>query len=188
MAESYKSQGEAHMNDLSRSPLSVQFEEAENTSTNASRNSTMGDVIVERLSRRDLAKGILAVSAMTATVSPLALLATEAASAQEANTTPSFSFKEVLSGVDDKHYVAEGYDADVLIRWGDPVLPGAPAFDPTRQSAAAQARQFGYNNDFLGYFPLDGSRRGLLVVNHEYTNEELMFPGVGRQDVRDPRV
>ena len=65
------------MNDLSRSPLSVQFEEAENTSTNASANATMGDVIAERLSRRDLAKGILAVSAMTATVSPLALLATE---------------------------------------------------------------------------------------------------------------
>ena len=176
------------MNDLSRSPLSVQFEEAENTSTNASRNSTMGDVIVERLSRRDLAKGILAVSAMTATVSPLALLATEAASAQEANTTPSFSFKEVLSGVDDKHYVAEGYDADVLIRWGDPVLPGAPAFDPSKLTKDGQAKQFGYNNDYLGYFPLPGtpnpSEHGLLCVNHEYTNEELMFPGLGRQDAR----
>ncbi|WP_163291682.1 alkaline phosphatase PhoX, partial [Enterobacter roggenkampii] len=45
-----------------------------------------------------------------------------------------------------------------------------------------------YNNDFLGYFPMPGaanpSAHGLLVVNHEYTSEELMFPGVGRQDTK----
>ena len=170
-------------------PRSVQFEEAENTSTNASANATMGDVIAERLSRRDLAKGILAVSAMAATVSPLALLASRQGDAlKAANTTPSFNFKEVVSGVDDKHYVAEGYDADILIRWGDPVLPGAPRLRSQQADKGGQAKQFGYNNDYLGYFPLPGaanpSEHGLLCVNHEYTNEELMFPGLGRQDAR----
>ena len=170
-------------------PRSVQFEEAEDNSTNASANATMGEIVAERLSRRDLAKGILAVSAMAAAVSPLALLAGAGkASAQAANTTPSFNFKEVASGVDDKHYVAEGYDADILIRWGDPVLPGAPAFDPCKLTKDGQAKQFGYNNDYLGYFPVPGapnpSEHGLLCVNHEYTNEELMFPGLGRQDAR----
>ncbi|PMR60848.1 phosphatase [Verrucosispora sp. ts21] len=78
----------------------------------------------------------------------------------------------------DTFVVPNGYDHAVLIRWGDPVVPGAPAFDLRRQTAAAQARQFGYNNDFVGVLPLDkGGRRALLVVNHEYTNEELMFPG-----------
>lgn len=77
------------MTHLSRAPLSIQFEEADDASTNASANPTMGDIICERLSRRDLAKGILAVAAMTATVSPLALLATEVANAQQANTTPA---------------------------------------------------------------------------------------------------
>ena len=50
-------------------------------------------------------------------------------------------------------------------------------------TAAAQLKQFGYNNDYVGFVPLneDGSR-GLLCVNHEYTNEEVMFPGLGRQD------
>jgi len=176
------------MDNMQGLPKSVQFEEAENTSTNASANPTMGDIIAERLSRRDLMKGALAVSAMSALVSPLALLAAGKASAQAANPTPSFAFKELTAGVDDKHYVAEGYDADILIRWGDPVLEGAPAFDPANLTRDGQAKQFGYNNDYLGYFPLPGaadpSGHGLLCVNHEYTNEELMFPGLGRQDAR----
>src|SRR5262245_18773501 len=183
---------EAPMQSRSGLPLSVQFEQAENASTNDSTNPSMGDIIAERLARRDLMKGLLAVSAMAVTVSPLALLATKQAFAQTpsagAGTTPSFNFKEVAAGVDGKHYVAEGYDADILIRWGDPVLEGAPPFDPARLTKDGQARQFGYNNDYLGYFPLPGaanpSEHGLLCVNHEYTNEELMFPGLGRQDAR----
>ena len=110
--------------------------------------------------------------------------------AEEARAQPTsrFPFPELEASADPDHHVAAGYDADVLIRWGDPVLPGAPAYDPYSQSAAAQKRQFGYNNDYLAYFPVPGavnpSRHGLLVVNHEYTNEELMFPGIGRQDIK----
>jgi secreted PhoX family phosphatase len=45
------------------------------------------------------------------------------------------------------------------------------------QSPAAQAGQFGYNCDYVAVLPVPGARRrALLVVNHEYTNEELMFP------------
>ncbi|ODN68557.1 hypothetical protein A6302_04145 [Methylobrevis pamukkalensis] len=67
----------------------------------------------------------------------------------------------------------------MLLRWGDALFPDSPAFDPANQTPEAQARQFGYNNDYVGYIPLDGSaKHGLLVVNHEYTNEHLMFPGI----------
>jgi hypothetical protein len=158
-------------------------EEAENAGRNPSDNPTIGDVIAERFSRRDLMRGALAATAIAATVSPMAI-----AAAQAANPTPSFNFKEVTAGSDENHHVAEGYDADVLIRWGDKVTATAPAFDVRNQTAAAQAQQFGYNNDYLGYLPIDGSNRGLLVVNHEYTNEELMFPQLpGRQDLRAVR-
>ncbi len=160
-------------------------EEAENNGSNTSANPTLGEVIAARFNRRDLLRGALAVTAISATVSPVALAVSDKAQAQGLKT--AFDFKEVTAGSDERHYVAEGYDADILIRWGDPVLPGAPAFDPLKQTAEAQKKQFGYNNDFVGYFPIPGSdpnEHGLLVVNHEYTNEELMFPGIGRQDTK----
>ncbi len=162
------------------------YEESENVGRNPSANATIGDVIAARYDRRDFLKGGLGVAAIAATVSPLAILA---ASQAQADIPSRFKFTEIEAGVDANHHVAEGYDADVLIRWGDPVLPGAPPFDPLKQSTAAQKRQFGYNNDYLGYIPMPGaknpSRHGLLVVNHEYTNEELMFPGLGRQDRKE---
>jgi secreted PhoX family phosphatase len=162
------------------------YEESENVGRNATENATIGDVIAARLGRRDLLKGGLGVAALAATISPLALLAARQARADVASR---FKFEEIEAGVDGNHRIAAGYDADVLIRWGDRVLPGAPQFNPLRQSAAAQTLQFGYNNDFLGYFPMFGaanpSRHGLLVINFEYTNEELMFPGLPRQDRKD---
>ncbi|MFG1359288.1 PhoX family protein [Xanthobacter pseudotagetidis] len=140
---------------------------------------TFGDVVAARFGRRDLLKGLLGVAAISATVSPLALAAGRAEAADELTRFP---FPELTAAPDATIHVAEGHEAKVLISWGDPVLPGAPAFDPKAQTAAAQALQFGYNNDFVGFIPLgdgpDGAARGLLVVNHEYTNEELMFPGM----------
>jgi uncharacterized protein len=154
-----------------------QLEEADSAPRNPTDNPTMGEIITKRFSRRGFLQGSLAVSAIAMTVSPLALMAADDAKA--AGNGSAFTFKEVEAGVDDKHHVAEGYDADVLLRWGDPLFPDAPAFDPTKQTADAQAKQFGYNNDYVGYIPLDGSStHGLLVVNHEYTNPHLMFPGL----------
>ena len=157
-------------------------EASEDRGSNRSTAPTIGDVIAARFNRRDILKGALGFTAITATVSPLAL----AASPARAAAGESFDFEEVAAGVSERHEVAAGYDADVLIRWGDPVLPGAPPFDPANQTAEAQARQFGYNNDYVGFFPHpdapDDAGRGLMVVHHEYTNEELMFPGLGRQD------
>ncbi len=73
------------------------------------------------------------------------------------------------------------YDSQVVLRWGEPLFPGAPELDIDGQTAETQAQQFGYNADWVGYFPVpfhsDNPRHGLLAVNHEFTNPELMFPG-----------
>ncbi|MCK5934131.1 MAG: PhoX family phosphatase [Fulvimarina manganoxydans] len=168
------------MND--QTPLRAHFktsllEEAEGEGLNPTSNPTMGEIIARRFSRRGFLQGSLAATAIAATVSPMALLAADEAHAETG--AKRFDFKEVTAGVDADHHVAEGYDADVLLRWGDGLFPDSPDFDPTNQTPEAQARQFGYNNDFVGFIPIDGSsEHGLLVVNHEYTNEHLMFPGI----------
>lgn len=161
-----------------------QLEEADTPPRNPTDNPTMGEIIGRRFSRRNFLQGSLAVSAIGATVGPMALLSAEKANAASGS---AFSFPEVEAGVDATHHVADGYNADVLLRWGDRLFPDAPEFDPLHQSAEAQAKQFGYNNDYVGYIPLEGSStHGLLVVNHEYTNPHLMFPGL--VDVVDGKV
>ena len=159
------------------------YELSEDVPTNRSSRPTIGDVINARLGRRDMMRGALAVSAMAA-IGGAATMGTSRHAYAQAGA--SFDFEELTAGVDADHHVASGYTANVLIRWGDPVVPGAPDFDPAAQTADAQELQFGYNNDYLGYLPLpaggNSADHGLLVVNHEYTNEELMFPGIGRQD------
>jgi secreted PhoX family phosphatase len=154
-------------------------EAAEDKGSNLTTNDTIGDIISQRLGRRDFLRGSLAVTALSSV----------SLSALAASTQRRFGFKEIEAGVDENHHVAEGYDAKILMRWGDGVLPNAPSFDPLNQSAQSQAQQFGYNNDFIGYIPMPGAsnpaRHGLLVINHEYTNEELMFAGIGIQKTKE---
>ncbi len=127
-------------------------------------------------------RGTLGVVASAALFGPAAL-ASGPAERRGTRRTASNS-TEIEAGVDLTDHVADGYRAGVLLRWGDPLFPDSPPFDPLKQSAAAQLKQFGYNNDYIAYFPIDGSsQHGLLCVNHEYTNEELMFPSLKeRQD------
>jgi secreted PhoX family phosphatase len=160
-----------------------ELEDSGDRGNNPTPNPTMGEVIATRFSRRDLLKGSLAVTAITATVGMKALAANQT-SGQSAMT--NFNFQEIEAGVDETHHIASGYDAQILLRWGDPLFPDVPAFNPDAQTADKQRQQFGYNTDYVGYIPLSGSsNHGLLVVNHEYTNEELMFPSVGMQDTKD---
>ena len=75
--------------------------------------------------------------------------------------------------------VPEGYVASVIAPWGEPVgVPGnMPAWKPdASNSAAEQALQMGMHHDGLHYYPLDGSNRGRLAMNHEYTDDGLLFP------------
>ncbi len=175
-------------NDDQFSSRAEYFEALEDIPVNPSQEPTLGDLIHRRFNRRELLKaavGVVAVGTLTR------LSMGGEAEAKSASDKPSaaasdFAFDEIAHGVDQTHHVAPGYSADILIRWGDRVLGGAPPFDPMAQSSAAQLGQFGYNNDFIGFVPLpfgsDNGDHGLLCVNHEYSDEEVMFPGHGRHD------
>lgn len=156
------------------------YEAFDDIPTNPSTAPTIGDVINARYGRRDVLRGMLGVSASAALFGTSALVAPNRATAAPSSR---FAFDEIAWGNDATHHIADGYDAQILLRWGDPITADAPEFDVMNQTAEAQLKQFGYNNDYVGFTALnDQGTRGLLCVNHEYTNEEVMFPGLGRQD------
>ena len=135
---------------------------------------TIGDLIEARLSRRGFLGGLAAVGGLAASGCASARPAAQPGAA--------FGFDEIARGTDETMHVPDNYAADILIRWGDALFADSPPFDPLNQSEAAQLRQFGYNNDYIGFVPLPadaaGRARGLLCVNHEYTTTALMLPGV----------
>ncbi|GAA0468617.1 PhoX family phosphatase [Streptomyces olivaceiscleroticus] len=165
------------------------FHDAPNTSGNA----YVGDVIAGALSRRSVLRASAVVTAAAATgaaltgpgAAPASAAESGAASGTAAGATRharrparGLRFTPVAPNTADAVTVPAGHEQNVVIRWGDPVLRGAPAFDADRQSAKAQAGQFGYNNDYMAVLDLPGERdRQLLVINHEYTDEVLMFAG-----------
>lgn len=152
---------------------------------NTSDNAYFGDVVRQAMSRRSMLRAagvaVLAVgggSALAACASGSKTAGTESPSAPVAPTPPGLNFNAVAPNKEDAVVIPDGYQQSVVISWGDPVLPGAPAFDVKNQSAAAQRQQFGFNNDFAGLLPIEGTPdHYLLVVNHEYTTERFMFPG-----------
>ena len=158
------------------------MDQSENTTSNPRISAgvrTIGDIVDERLSRRGFLGGLAATSGLLAT--GCATSANETLVPAKGDTS-IFAFQEITRGMDETHHIPEGYTADILIRWGDPLFEDSPAFDPMNQSEAAQLRQFGYNNDYIGYVDLpardDGQQRGLLCVNHEYVSTPLMQPDI----------
>ncbi|MCA9321691.1 MAG: PhoX family phosphatase [Planctomycetes bacterium] len=91
----------------------------------------------------------------------------------------SLRFAEIAQGRDETLHVPTGYDAHPVMRWGDPLHANAPDFDPFVPDVSARKQQFGENADYVAFLPLDeGSTRGLLCVNHEFTRVEMFFPGI----------
>ena len=161
---------------------------------NESDNPRLRDLVEGALARRSvLTGGAVGAGALVlaglgaATPAAAASNASNALSAKEARTTPNLgraAFTPVAPNRADAVTNAPGFTHNVVIRWGDPVEAGAPRFDVEAQTPEAQAKQFGYNNDYVGVLPLRG-RQALLVTNHEYTDENLMFPAGAYDDTDD---
>ncbi|WP_250031681.1 PhoX family protein [Paractinoplanes maris] len=152
---------------------------------NETDNPYLGDIVNAALSRRGLLLAGGAGALVLGTGGSSVAAAAPATTAVAAAPGPggALTFKPIPPNEIDSVLVPNGYDHAVVIRWGEPMMPGAPAFDLGHQTGETQSKQFGYNNDFLCVVPFPGSdRRALLVSNHEYTNEELMFPGFTTQE------
>ncbi|OBX04930.1 Tat pathway signal protein [Gallibacterium genomosp. 3] len=152
----------------------------ENVNMNPSNNPSISEVLDVHLSRRKILKmgGIASAIALlpSAFISPNLF----AASSALPRRMTSLDFTAVPFSTTDTVVVPKGYRASPFYLWGDPVgIDGnSPAFKPDASNTAEeQAAQAGMNHDGMAYFPLEnGNEHGLLVMNHEYVDNGLLFP------------
>ncbi|MFI7483666.1 PhoX family protein [Kocuria sp. M1R5S2] len=147
---------------------------------NTSGNGWFRDIAGAALSRR-AALGLGAAAAVT--VGVVGAVPEAAQAHGRGRSGLSFTPIAPVPNTVDDVTVPEGFDWSPIIRWGDPLFAGSPEFDPMNQTAEAQARQFGYNCDYLDILRDRGGRTGVLVSNHEYTNENTMFPAEQQGDL-----
>ncbi|MFD5215604.1 PhoX family protein [Microbacterium sp. NPDC058345] len=148
---------------------------------NTSTNGYLRDIIDAQLSRRSML-GFSAAAIAGVVLAPALSGGQSAAAASGVPMAPlgatgAFGFTPIdpVAYTVDSVAVPQGYDWSPMIRWGDPLFADSPAFDVRNQTAEAQSRQFGYNVDYTDVIRTSPTT-AILFVNHEYTNEGIMFP------------
>ncbi len=149
---------------------------------------TLQSIVQRRLSRRDALKGGLglAVTTLFAGAGLSGCGSSGSSNSAVLPTLPTLNFDSIPGSSADALAVAAGYETEVLIPWGTPILGSMPAFDDSgasSNSAAQQAEQIGSNHDGMTFFPVAGSStHGILVLNHEYRNSGTLFGNAGRTE------
>jgi len=153
--------------------------------SNPTDNPHLADLIETRVSRRAVLGGGLAAAAVGffggGLLSPaIAGAGPTAPASRRGPKVGRLGFIEVPPSTDDTVVVPEGYVAEVLVPWGTPLFADSPAWAPDASNTAAeQALQVGFNHDGMHLFPLgkgpERNRRGLLVINHEYTDASQIY-------------
>ncbi len=141
--------------------------------SNRSSNPSIHDVSAP--SRRTILRGGLG-TALGGLLAPLAAVSLPGC-ATTASGASLLGFTGIPVSVADKITVPEGYMAQVIAAWGEPVgLSGEmPVFKENGSNTAAeQMAQMGMHHDGIHFFPTEGSKAGLLVMNHEYVDDGLL--------------
>ena len=141
------------------------------------------DEIAKAVGRRSVLRGtavgagaLVLSGAAAAGGSTLAAAATAPlAAAGPGGPLARLNFQSVAPNRRDAVVVPNGFDHNVIIRWGDPVVAGAPSWSPYALTLDAVKKTFGYNNDYVSVVPLD-DQHALMTVNHEYDDPTLMYP------------
>ncbi|HEX4981728.1 MAG TPA: alkaline phosphatase PhoX, partial [Ilumatobacteraceae bacterium] len=165
--------------------------------SNPTTNPHLIDLIDARLSRRTVIGGAMAagvgvflgggLASGSSLAAPGAPTALRTPAANRPSTGSGHGKRRGLLGFDevpvsdaDTITVPPGYAWDVLIPWGTPLTSTTAAFaEDASNTSQDQEHQVGFNHDGMHYFPLShghrGNRRGLLVLNHEYTDASQIY-------------
>jgi len=149
-------------------------------------------VLAARFGRRDVLRAGAGAAPILAAPNLLMAGARDADAGTDGFYQDTLGFPPIARTSADTVTVPDGYTVDVVARWGDSLVADAPDLGTARildgalhapGAADDQARQVGYNCDAAHVFPLDESgTRAVLCINHEYTNDDLLFPGFGDPD------
>ena len=150
-------------------------------STNPSGGPSFDEVVERRASRRGVLAGGMAGAAAFLTTNLVGAPPAVAKPARRVGAARLLGFTPVPLGYGDEVVVPPGYSARAFVPWGTPITGSYPAFVPGGNSAAEQEQQVGMHHDGMHYYPIGrgpaGSKQGVLVVNHEYTDEGYLQTG-----------
>lgn len=163
---------------------------------NHSENTPFHQVLAARMQRRSVMKGT--VGAALASVMGLGL----AGCGGDSDSTGSSSdtggdvastdlgFKAVPVSTANQAVVPEGYSAQAFLPWGTPITGSYPEYRPDGTNTGTdQEQQVGMHHDGMHFFPIDlkaggnSSSEGLLVMNHEYINQDALHANGATYDV-----
>jgi uncharacterized protein len=152
--------------------------------SNPSRNPSLADLLSEGVSRRRILQGGLGAASGLVFLGCTSEITTPGIEGrgEDLGRVGRIGFQPIPVSTADRVIVPAGYTATVLYAWGDPISDG-PAFNTDASNTAAdQELQAGMHHDGMHFFPLARfnrarTRRGLLVMNHEYTDDGLLHVG-----------
>ena len=142
--------------------------------------SNLEELIHKKISRRDLLKksGKATAFFTIGSILPEEFFDLELFRRNKKNSSDNFFFKPVEASVEDSFILPEGFKYELIRTWGDRI---------------SDTELFGFNNDFVGYLPIDllqggnNSNDGLLVVNHEFPSP-LFINNYSDEDFKNGRI
>jgi len=159
--------------------MTITDRDPDDISTNPTHGHAFADVVQRRSTRRT----VLAAGGMTAAAAFLTMPGTATASGHghRGRAARLLGFAPIPLGFSDEVVVPQGYTARPFIPWGTPITGSYPAFVPGANTGAEQEQQVGMHHDGMHYFPRSrgpvGNQRGLIAVNHEFTDEGYLHTG-----------
>lgn len=139
---------------------------------NMSGNKTFAQICDSRFGRRDVLRGGVAAAALS--------FVGAARAAGPRSNVATLGFDALPQSTSDVVGVPAGYTATPILPWGTPISGAYPAYlDGGLNTGAEQENQIGMHHDGMHFFPINGSSlRGLLVMNHEFIEQQYLHPSL----------
>jgi len=143
---------------------------------------TIHELIELQLSRRKVMQ--YGVGAVLSSLVPNAFGQAKMKLENQGEASKLLGFKAIpVAHLLDEVIVPEGYVAEVFYRWGDPISDGTTFKMDASNSAQDQLQQAGMHHDAIQFYSLPRkgyhSDHGLLVMNHEYIDAQILHADGG---------